>query len=133
MVWPGNKPLKGGGFWQRVETLLDVVAELLPVNIPIIWLADRAFGSPAFIDLITAREWDYIVRVVKTARYLTQNQTDKDPCRKVSDLTPKHGFRAKMHGQAFKKRGWRRVSIVACSVSFKGIRYSPLSGQQPAT
>ena len=117
MVWPGNKPLKGGGFWQRVETLLDVVAKLLPVNIPITWLADRAFGSPAFIDLITAREWYYITRVVKTVRYLTENQTenqtDKDLCHKVSDLTPKHGYRAKMRGRAFKKRGWRRVSIVA--------------------
>jgi hypothetical protein len=116
MVWPGNKPLKGGGFWQRVEILLDVVAELLPVNIPIIWLADRAFGSPAFIDLITAREscqWHYITRVVKTARYLTENQTDKGPCHKVSDLTPKHGYRSKMRGKAFKKRGWRPVSIVA--------------------
>ena len=113
MVWPANKPLKGDGFWQRVETLLDVVAELLPVNIPIIWLADRAFGSPAFIDLITAREWYYITRVVKTTRYLTENQTEKGVCHKIGDLTPKRGRRAKMRGKAFKKRGWRCVSIVA--------------------
>ncbi len=109
MIWTGNKPLKGGGFWQRVDSLLDVVAELLPVNIPIIWLADRAFGSPAFTDLVTARKWHYVVRVVKTTRC----QTVKGVCRPVSMLTPKPGYRAKMRGKAFKKRGWRPVSVVA--------------------
>jgi hypothetical protein len=109
MIWAGNKPLKGDGFWQRVDALLDVVAELLPANIPIIWLADRAFGSPAFVDLVTAREWHYVVRVVKTTRC----QTVKGLCRPVSMLTPKPGCRAKMGGKAFKKRGWRSVSVVA--------------------
>lgn len=108
-VWAGNKPLKGDGFWQRVDALLDIVAQLLPVNVPVIWLADRAFGSPAFIDLITARKWSYVVRVVKT----TQCQTVKGLCRPVKDLTPKPERRAKMRGKAFKKMGWRSVSVVA--------------------
>jgi hypothetical protein len=81
MIWTGNKPLKGGGFWQRVDALLDVVVELLPVHVPIIWLADRAFGSPAFIDLVTAREWHYVVRVVKTTRCQTV-YTVSDPFQK---------------------------------------------------
>jgi hypothetical protein len=109
MVWTGNKPLKGDGFWERVDALLDVVAELLPVSIPVIWLADRAFGSPSFIDLITARGWHYIVRVVKTTRC----QTVKGLCHPVSELTPNPGWRAKMRGKAFKKSGWRPVSVVA--------------------
>ena len=109
MVWPANKPLEGDRFWQRVETLLDTVAELLPVGIPIIWIGDRAFGSPSFIDLVTARGWHYIVRVVKTTRC----QTVKGLCRKVSQLTAKPGRRAKMRGKVFKKRGWRSASVVA--------------------
>jgi hypothetical protein len=109
MIWTGNKPLQGDGFWQRVDALLDVVAELLPVNISVIWLADRAFGSPAFIDLVAARGWHYVVRVVKTTRC----ETVKGLCRPVSELTPKPGYRAKMRGKAFKKRGWRPVSVVA--------------------
>jgi len=109
MVWTGNKPLKGDGFWQRVDALLDIVAQLLPVNVPVIWLADRAFGSPAFIDLITARKWSYVVRVVKTTRF----QTVKGLFLSVRDLTPKRERRAKMRGKAFKKRGWRSVSVVA--------------------
>ena len=44
-VWPGNQPLLGDGFWERVSQLLEVVKELLPLRIPVIWLADRAFGS----------------------------------------------------------------------------------------
>jgi len=109
MIWTGNKPLQGDGFWHRVDALLDLVAELLPVNVPVIWLADRAFGSPSFIDLVTKRDWHYIVRVVKTTRC----QTVKGVCRPVSELTPKPGCRAKMWGKAFKKRGWRPASVVA--------------------
>lgn len=66
MIWPANQPLKGDGLWKRVDDLLDTVAKLLPVNTPVMWVADRAFGSPSFIDLLTARGWSYIVRVVKT-------------------------------------------------------------------
>jgi len=36
MVWTANQPLEGDRFWQRVENLLDVVASLLPVSIPVI-------------------------------------------------------------------------------------------------
>ena len=108
MTWPANQPLEGDGFWQRVETLLDTVAELLPVSIPVIWIADRAFGSPAFTDLITARGWHYIVRVLKTTRC----QTMKGLCRQVSHLVSQPGQRAKMRGKAFKKRGWRVASVV---------------------
>jgi len=108
MVWTANQPLEGDRFWQRVENLLDVVASMLPVNIPVIWLADRAFGSPSFIDLITARGWHYIVRVVKT----TVCKTLKGLCRQVLKLVGKPGRRAKMRGYAFKKQGWRNASVV---------------------
>lgn len=108
MTWPANQPLEGDSFWQRVETLLDTVAELLPVSIPIIWVADRAFGSPSFTDLVTARGWHYIVRVVKTTRC----QTVESLCRQVSRLVSQPGDRAKMRGNVFKKRGWRVASVV---------------------
>jgi hypothetical protein len=108
MVWHANQPLEGDRFWQRVENLLDVVASLLPVNIPVIWVADRAFGSPSFIDLITARGWHYIVRVVKT----TLCKTMKGICRQVVKLVGKPGRRAKMRGYVFKKQGWRNASVV---------------------
>lgn len=107
-VWPGNKPLEGDGFWTRIESLLNIVAGLLPKHIPVTWLADRAFGSPAFTDLLTARGWHYVVRVQGHTR--CQDQCGVE-CQ-IQHLINLKGQRAKMHGLAFKKYRWRTVSIV---------------------
>ena len=63
LVWPANQPLTGDRFWERVATLLSTVAEILPVGVPVTWVADRAFGTPAFTDLVIARGWHSLVRV----------------------------------------------------------------------
>jgi len=68
-MWPANCPLHGERFWQRVAALLDEIVPLLPVGVPITWLADRAFGTPAFIDLVVARGWSYVVRVQDQTGY----------------------------------------------------------------
>ena len=57
LVWPANVPLEGDGFWERIEKLLDTVATILPNGVSVTWLADRAFGTPAFTDLVTGRGW----------------------------------------------------------------------------
>lgn len=107
-IWPANKPLADERFWQRVEALLDLVAQLLPKGVAVTWLADRAFGSPSFADLLEARHWHYVVRV--------QGQTHcRDKMgreRRMRDLVRLPGQRAKLRGDAFKKRGWRKVSVV---------------------
>ncbi len=108
-LWPANAPLQGPSFWQRVAELLDLVATILPVGVPVIWLADRAFGSPAFIDLITARGWHYVVRVQGQTRY----QDCQGRSQAVSALVPYRGARRKLSGQVFKKAGWRAASVVA--------------------
>ena len=63
VIWPGNTPLKGERFWARIAALLDMIAPLLPCGVSVTWLADRAFGTPAFTDLVTAHGWHYLVRV----------------------------------------------------------------------
>lgn len=108
-VWPGNTPLEGEGFWQRTERVLDEVAGLLPANVPVTVLADRAFGSPAFIDLVTARGWHFVVRV--QGQTVCRDRQGRE--RSVQSLVAARGQRAKLRGQAFKKRGWREVSVVA--------------------
>jgi len=107
-VWPANQKLKGPGFWERVAALLAEVADLLPPGVPVIWLADRAFGTPQFTDLLVPYGWHFVVRV--------QGQTR---CRDVQgrectirSLVHRKGQRAKLAGNAFKKRGWRAVSVV---------------------
>lgn len=108
VVWPANQPLLGPGFWERVEALLDTVVGLLPPGVPVTWLADRAFGTPAFTDLVTARGWHYVVRV----QGQTRCQDRRGVCRPVKDLVRLRKQRAKLRGQAFKSRGWREVSVV---------------------
>jgi hypothetical protein len=107
-LWPANISLPDFNFWDQVSELLDEVATLLPAAVPIIWLADRAFGCPAFTDLIETREWHYVVRVQGHTRY-------QDPTGRVwalAEMTPLPGDRAKSRGQVFKKRGWRIASVV---------------------
>jgi len=107
-TWPANTPLAGERFWARIAALLDVVVGLLPCRVPVTWLADRAFGCPAFIDLVTAHGWHYLVRV--------QAQTvwrDRLGCEgQVGQLIRLPGQRAKRHGYLFKKRGWRLASLL---------------------
>ncbi len=63
-TWPANQPLEGDGFWQRVAELAAAGAKaLLPAGIPVTVLADRAFGTPAFTDLVEQQGWHWIVRV----------------------------------------------------------------------
>jgi hypothetical protein len=68
-VWAANSPLKGAGFWLRVAQLLAQVADLVPARIPITWLADRAFGTPQFTDLVQVYGWYFIVRVQGQTRF----------------------------------------------------------------
>jgi hypothetical protein len=107
-IWPANQPLEGAGFWQRLAVLLDQVAPLLPPGIPITVLADRAFGTPAFTDLVAQHGWHWIVRV--------QGQTHcRDRLgreRPVAQLIQARGERRKLHGEVFKKAGWRAASVV---------------------
>ncbi|RPJ51900.1 MAG: IS4/IS5 family transposase [Chloroflexi bacterium] len=107
-TWPANQPLEGEGFWQRIDALLSDVARLLPVGVTVTVLADRAFGSPAFTDLVAKRGWHWVVRV--------QGQTRcRDRCgreRPVADLIGGKGQRRKMRGSVFKKTGWREASVV---------------------
>jgi hypothetical protein len=108
-LWPANTPLAGPSFWLRVAELLAVVAGLLPPGVPVTWLADRAFGTPAFTDLVTAYGWHYVVRVQGQTRYRDSGGREHAVCTLV--LQP--GDRRKLAGQVFKKAGWRSASVVA--------------------
>lgn len=119
LAWAANTPLTGERFWVRIQKLLDTVAGLLPVGIPVTWLADRAFGTPQFTDLVQAYGWHYVVRV----QGQTRCQDSRGEEKQVQRLLRHRRRRAKMRGQAFKKQGWRLNSIVA----FWGRRHqSPL-------
>lgn len=107
-TWPANQPLEGAGFWERIDELLRAVQALLPAGLAVTVLADRAFGSPAFVDLVAKRGWHWIVRL--------QGQTRcRDSCgreRAVAELVNRKGARQKMRAAVFKKAGWRDASVV---------------------
>jgi hypothetical protein len=114
-----NTALTGKRFWERIEELLTRVSELLPKDIPVICMADRAFGAPAFIDLLMKRGWHYVVRV--QGQTVCQDCTDKT--RRVEHLVQTTGQRAKMTGTVFKSKGWCTASVV---VFWTGSYCSPL-------
>lgn len=107
--WPANTPLAGERFWTRVGTLLAQVAQLLPVGVPVTWLADRAFGTPAFTDQVVAYGWHWVVRV----QGQTRARTRAGQLQPLRALVSGPGQRAKGRGQVFKKHGWREASWVA--------------------
>jgi hypothetical protein len=108
-TWEANTPLEGERFWVRVEALLKLVANLLPCGVRVVWLADRAFGTPAFTDLLTEQGWDYIVRVQGQTLYRDRLGQECS----VQSLVPYKDRRAKRAGQVFKKAGWRDAQVVA--------------------
>lgn len=108
VIWPGNTPLEGERFWARIAAVLDMIAPLLPCGVPVTWLADRAFGTPAFTDLVSAHGWHYLVRVQEQT--VCQDRLGREWPAKQLAAWP--GQRAKRHGHVFKKRGWRPASLL---------------------
>jgi len=107
--WPANQPLTGAGFWERIRQLLAHVARLLPAGVSITWLADRAFGTPHFTDMLGPYGWHWVVRVQDQTRY--RDRTGRE--QRVRDLVRGPSQRAKGRGEVFKKQGWRSASVVA--------------------
>jgi len=96
-------------YWTRCTTLLDQVATLLPDGAKVLVVADRAFGCPVFTDPISARGWDWLVRVQGQTRFRDQ-LGQIGPLRQQVALA---GQRWKGQGELFKDAGWREASVVA--------------------
>jgi len=107
MTWPANQPLEGEGLWQRLKILLEEIAPLLPCHLPIVILADGAFGCPAFIDLVLARGWHVLVRAQGQTRCRDRQGVE----RQIGGLVWRVGQRAKGRLEVFKKEGWRSLSV----------------------
>lgn len=106
--WPANTPLEGESFWERVAAVLALAAKVLPAGVGVVVLADRAFGCPAFTDLVSACGWHWIVRVQDQTVY-------RDRCERqgrIAGLVHYPGQRKKLRGQVFKKAGWRSASVL---------------------
>ena len=107
-TWPANQSLEQERFWQRIEALLDEVVPLIPAGVSVTCLADRAFGTPAFTDLLVARGWHYVVRVQDQTRCRDRMGREWQ----VRRLVHCPGERRKLAGQVFKGRHWRQGSVL---------------------
>lgn len=108
VLWPAHQP-HDQAYWTDCAALLDQVAALLPTGLRITVMGDRAFGCPAFTDLVTAHGWDYLVRVQGQTRLRTADGTEIP----LRDLLTQPGQRQCLRGSVFKKQGWRAASVVA--------------------
>jgi len=108
VLWQAQQPHEQA-YWTDCESLLAQVTELLPAGLHVTVLADRAFGCPAFTDLVEAQGWDHLVRVQGQTRLRQSDGTEQA----LRDLLPQAGTRWCGSGQVFKKQGWRALSVVA--------------------
>lgn len=106
--WRAQQPL-GVSYWVLVDRLLDMVASIVPADVQVVIVGDRAFGNPQFTDRVETHDWKWLVRVQgqtcfrdRQGRHWQANQVLSRP-----------GGRWKGQGQLFKKSGWRAASLVA--------------------
>jgi len=106
--WQAQCPL-AVSYWVLVDRLLAMVASIVPANVEVVVIGDRAFGNPQFTDRVEAYGWKWLVRL--------QSQTcfrDRQGRRwQASQVLTQPGGRWKGQGQLFKKSGWRAASLVA--------------------
>lgn len=106
--WPAQTPQERS-YWAKVDDLLALLKQVVPAELPITVLADRAFGHPTFTDRITALGWQYVVRIQGQTRYRDR----QGQLQTVRSLVTHTQRRWKGQGELFKDAGWRTVSIVA--------------------
>lgn len=114
-VWEQNQPQPSGDYWKAVDRVLARVAELLPKDLEVIVLADRAYDNPSFIDRIAAYGWHWIVRCRAggSVRFRDYAGREWGLGQFLEQKLKGPGRRWKGRGHVFKEAGWREVSIVA--------------------
>lgn len=113
-AWEQNVAQPTGFYWQTMDTLLARVAALLPPDLSVIVLADRAYDIPPMLDRLAARGWHWVLRLkAKGSTRFLDVQGREQPVRVLlGHRLRKRGWRCKARGKLFKDAGWREVSIV---------------------
>lgn len=114
VIWEQNVAQEDGAYWRAIDTVCASVARILPADLAVMVLADRAYDVPDFIDRVTRQGWDYVVRVKARSAMRFRDQRGHDQA--IKTLTDQHlarvGQRWKARGEAFKNANWRDVSLV---------------------
>lgn len=113
-VWPQQQKLPRGAYWRFVDGVLAQAQAIIPAHLRIVLLADRAYDVPPLIDRLTARGWDWIIRVKARSKMVWRGEDGTaQPLRTlVSAALDRPGTRLRAVGATFKKAGWRPVHLV---------------------
>ncbi len=114
-VWPQNVALPAGSYWRAVDQVLAQVAALLPMDVEVVVVADRAFGIPPFIDRLHAYGWHWVVRLTTTGSHRFCDRQGRELALRevVRQHVAQPGQRWKARGCLFKDAGWRAAGLVA--------------------
>jgi hypothetical protein len=124
-TWPQNVPMPEGQYWTEVMGLLQQIQDMLPPELRdhVLLTADRAYGVPRMLDILTALGWNWLLRVQGQTLIRLRNGS----CCPLRTLVPKpgtrwtSGFSSKEATEqtesetigVFKAAGWRGSQVVA--------------------
>jgi hypothetical protein len=113
-IWAQNVALDEGSYWDHVDAVLDQVVALLPPDVEVVVLADRAYAVPAMIDRLTKRGWHWILRLTTTGshRFWPERGAETALREVVAGQLDQPGRRWRARGRLFKDAGWRAVQVV---------------------
>jgi hypothetical protein len=124
-TWTQNVPLPEGEYWTQVMGLLQEIQDMLPPPLRehTLLSADRAYGVPRLLDILSALGWHWLLRVQGRTTIRLRNGA----CCPLRTLVPKPGtqWTSGFHGReaseevaaepvsVFKAVGWRDSQVVA--------------------
>ncbi len=124
-TWPQNVPMPEGEYWTQIMGLLQDIQDMLPpvLREHVLLTADRLYGVPRMLDILTALRWNWLLRV----QGQTQVRLENGICCALRTLVSKPGtqwaggFTTEAASEAsesepiavFKAAGWRRSQVVA--------------------
>jgi len=113
-LWEQNVALPEGAYWQAVDQVLAHVAAMLPPDVEVVIVADRAYAIPSFLDRCAGYGWHGVLRVTTSGSHrFCDRQGREQALRTVVQCHLRHpGQRWRTRGQVFKDAGWRQVNLV---------------------
>ncbi len=110
-----NAHLSEGQYWEQMDQVLDQAAALVPQDLPVLVVADRAYDIPPFVDRCAKRGWHWAVRAKANSELRWRDRRGRErPLKEVvRERVSRPGKRFKERGKLFKKAGWREASVVA--------------------
>jgi hypothetical protein len=114
-IWPEQKRLGAGAYWTAIEAVLAAAARVIPTDLAVTVLADRAYDVPPFIDRVAAHGWQWVIRLKAKGNVVLRDRRDREqPVRTlIAARVRRPGQRWKTSARLFKNAGWRPVHLVA--------------------